>query len=169
MKICRAASADYLLSTSLGQPTFIGSTSSLPCFHLLSEAYLYAATACVQNACHRTNHKGRGPKMPALAVALGVGLATSGNSGSVTDEARIGGENQFLIYGVQLGFLGMFLYILLLGFSISRSIQVFRQTENVMTARIAFTAAAAKRAECCLRGKTARASCALSCTFGGAE
>jgi hypothetical protein len=75
---------------------------------------------------------------------LGVGLAMSGNSGSVTDEARIGGENQFLIYGVQLGFLGMFLYSLLLGFSISRSIQVFRLTENVMTARIAFTAAAVK-------------------------
>ena len=75
---------------------------------------------------------------------LGVGLATSGNSGSVTDEARIGGENQFLIYGVQLGFLGMFLYILLLGFSISRSIRVFRLTENVMTARIAFTAATVK-------------------------
>jgi hypothetical protein len=75
---------------------------------------------------------------------LGVGLAMSGNSGTVTDEARIGGENQFLIYGVQLGFLGMFLYILLLGFSISRSIRVFRGTENLMTARIAFTAAAVK-------------------------
>jgi hypothetical protein len=75
---------------------------------------------------------------------LGVGLAMSGNSGSVTDEARIGGENQFLIYGVQMGFLGMFLYIILLGFSISRSIRVFRLTENVMTARIAFTAAAVK-------------------------
>ena len=75
---------------------------------------------------------------------LGVGLATSGNSGTVTDEVRIGGENQFLIYGVQLGFLGMILYILLLGFSISRSIRVFRQTENLMTARIAFTAAATK-------------------------
>jgi hypothetical protein len=75
---------------------------------------------------------------------LGVGLAMSGNSGTVTDEARIGGENQFLIYGVQLGFIGMFLYILLLGFSISRSIRVFRGTENLMTARIAFTAAAVK-------------------------
>jgi hypothetical protein len=75
---------------------------------------------------------------------LGVGLAMSGNSGTVTDEARIGGENQFLIYGVQLGFIGMFLYILLLGFSISRSIRVFRLTENLMTARIAFTAAAVK-------------------------
>jgi hypothetical protein len=75
---------------------------------------------------------------------FGVGLAKSGNSGTVTDEARIGGENQFLIYGVQLGFIGMFLYILILGFSISRSIRVFRLTENVMTARLAFTAAAVK-------------------------
>lgn len=75
---------------------------------------------------------------------FGVGLAMSGNSGSVTDEVRIGGENQFLIYGVQLGFIGMFLYILILGFSISRSIRVFRLTENVMTARLAFTAAAVK-------------------------
>lgn len=75
---------------------------------------------------------------------LGVGLAMSGNSGSVTDEARIGGENQFLIYGVQLGFLGMFLYILALGFAIGQSIKVFRNTENIMTARIAFTAAAVK-------------------------
>jgi hypothetical protein len=75
---------------------------------------------------------------------FGVGLAMSGNSGSVTDEVRIGGENQFLIYGVQLGFIGMFLYILILGFSISRSIRVFRLTENLMTARLAFTAAAVK-------------------------
>ncbi len=75
---------------------------------------------------------------------LGVGLAMIGSSGSVDAETKIGGENQYLIYGVQLGFLGMFLYILLLGFSISRSIRVFRLTENLMTARIAFTAAAVK-------------------------
>ena len=75
---------------------------------------------------------------------FGVGLAMSGNSGSVTDEVRVGGENQFLIYGVQLGFLGMFLYILLLGYSITRSIRVFRLTDNVMSARLAFTGAAVK-------------------------
>ena len=75
---------------------------------------------------------------------LGVGLAMIGSSGSIDAESKIGGENQYLIYGVQLGFLGMFLYILLLGFSISRSIRVFRLTENIMTARIAFTAAAVK-------------------------
>lgn len=75
---------------------------------------------------------------------FGVGLAMSGNSGSVSEEARIGGENQFLIYGVQMGFLGMVLYILLLGFSIGKSIKVFRLTDNVMSARVAFTAAAVK-------------------------
>ena len=36
---------------------------------------LYAATVCVPYACHQTNHKGRGPKTPTLAVALGIGLA----------------------------------------------------------------------------------------------
>lgn len=75
---------------------------------------------------------------------FGVGLAMSGNAGSVTDELRIGGENQFLIYGVQLGWIGMIIYILLLTFAIIHSIRVFRNTENVMTARIAFTGAAAK-------------------------
>ncbi|GAB2617694.1 O-antigen ligase family protein [Belliella aquatica] len=75
---------------------------------------------------------------------LGVGLAMSGNAGSVTDDLRIGGENQFLIYGVQLGWIGMIIYILLLTFSIIHSIRVFRNTDNVMTARVAFTGAAAK-------------------------
>ena len=36
---------------------------------------LYAATVCVPYTCHQTNHKGRGPKTPTLAVALGMGLA----------------------------------------------------------------------------------------------
>jgi hypothetical protein len=75
---------------------------------------------------------------------LGIGLAMSGNAGSVTDELRVGGENQFLIYGVQLGWIGMFIYIFLLAFSVLHSIRVFRTTENLMTARIAFTGAAAK-------------------------
>jgi hypothetical protein len=75
---------------------------------------------------------------------LGIGLAMSGNAGSVTDELRVGGENQFLIYGVQLGWIGMLIYISLLAFSVFRSIKVFRNTDNLMTARIAFTGAAAK-------------------------
>lgn len=75
---------------------------------------------------------------------LGVGLAMSGNLGSVEDSNRIGGENQFLIYGVQLGVAGMLIYILLLAIGIRQSVKIFRKTDNLMTARIAFTAAAVK-------------------------
>lgn len=75
---------------------------------------------------------------------LGIGLAMSGNLGSVTDELRVSGENQFLIYGVQLGFIGLALYILMLYFAISHSIKVFREADNVMTARIAFIGATVK-------------------------
>ncbi len=79
-----------------------------------------------------------------IANPLGIGLAMSGNVGSVEDDLRVGGENQFLIYGVQLGWIGMFIYILLLAYGILTSLKVFNQTDNVMTARIAFVAAAVK-------------------------
>lgn len=74
----------------------------------------------------------------------GIGLAMSGNAGSVTDELRVGGENQFLIYGVQLGWLGMMLYILALGSGVILSLRVFHQTENLMHARLAFVGAVVK-------------------------
>jgi len=75
---------------------------------------------------------------------LGLGLAMSGNFGSVTDELRVGGENQFLIFGVQLGWLGMFLYVLLLFYSIYYSIKTFYLTSNTMDARVAFVAGTVK-------------------------
>jgi len=75
---------------------------------------------------------------------LGIGLAMSGNAGSVSDELRVGGENQFLIYGVQLGWLGMILYVLTLASSIILSLRVFYRSDNTMEARIAFVAAAVK-------------------------
>ncbi|MCH7407960.1 O-antigen ligase family protein [Belliella sp. DSM 111904] len=79
-----------------------------------------------------------------IAQPLGVGLAMSGSVGSVDEELKIGGENQFLIYGVQLGWIGMLIYILLLGYSIVHSVKVFKTNNNLMTSRIAFTGAAAK-------------------------
>jgi len=79
-----------------------------------------------------------------VANPLGIGLAMSGNAGSVTNELRIGGENQFLIYGVQLGWIGMLLYILVLASGVILSLRVFYQTENRMTARLAFVAASVK-------------------------
>ncbi|WP_317172741.1 O-antigen ligase family protein [Echinicola salinicaeni] len=79
-----------------------------------------------------------------LVAPLGSGLATSGNVGSVSDELRIGGENQFLVFGVQLGFLGMFLYILILGMGVWTGIKVFRNSQNTHIARVAFIAATVK-------------------------
>ncbi|MDI1323962.1 MAG: O-antigen ligase domain-containing protein [Algoriphagus sp.] len=75
---------------------------------------------------------------------FGIGLAMSGNVGSVTDELRVGGENQFLIYGVQLGWIGMILYILMLASGVILSLRVFYRTEELMTARLAFVGAAVK-------------------------
>ena len=74
----------------------------------------------------------------------GIGLAMSGNSGSVEEDVRVGGESQFLIYGVQLGFLGMILYITVLSVGISKSLTVFRKSKEVNKARIAFVAAVTK-------------------------
>lgn len=79
-----------------------------------------------------------------IANPLGIGLAMSGNAGSVADEVRVGGENQFLIYGVQMGWLGMMLYILTLATGVILSLRVFYHTENTMTARIAFVGAVTK-------------------------
>ena len=38
----------------------------------------------------------------------------SGNAGGVDQSIKIGGENQFLIFGVQMGILTMILYMLIL-------------------------------------------------------
>lgn len=79
-----------------------------------------------------------------IANPEGLGLAMSGNTGSVEDEVRVGGENQFLIYGVQLGVLGMLLYILVLGIGIYKSLLVFRHSKDNSVARVAFVAATTK-------------------------
>jgi hypothetical protein len=79
-----------------------------------------------------------------VANPLGIGLAMSGNFGSVTDELRVGGENQFLIYGVQLGWIGMMLYIGTLATGVIVSLRVFYRTENLSAARIAFVGAVTK-------------------------
>lgn len=74
----------------------------------------------------------------------GIGLAMSGNIGSVTDDLRVGGENQFLIFGVQLGWLGMMLYIFTLFSGIVLSLRTFYQTQDKMIARIAFVGSVTK-------------------------
>lgn len=79
-----------------------------------------------------------------VANPFGIGLAMSGNAGSVSDAVRVGGENQFLIYGVQLGWLGMLLYVLSLATGVVLSLRVFYRTTNTMTARLAFVGAVTK-------------------------
>ncbi|UZD21373.1 O-antigen ligase family protein [Algoriphagus halophytocola] len=79
-----------------------------------------------------------------LSNPLGIGLAMSGNFGSVSDELRVGGENQFLIYGVQLGWVGMLLYIGTLFSGIRNAIFVFKNSENLNIARMAFVAGTVK-------------------------
>ncbi|WP_289031861.1 O-antigen ligase family protein [uncultured Algoriphagus sp.] len=79
-----------------------------------------------------------------IANPLGIGLAMSGNAGSVTDELRVGGENQFLIYGVQFGWIGMLLYMLVIASGVILSLRVFYGTDSTPKARIAFVGAATK-------------------------
>jgi hypothetical protein len=61
-----------------------------------------------------------------IAHPMGIGLATSGNAGGVEADIKVGGENQFLIMGVQLGVIGMFLYISMIIAGIVRAWQAYR-------------------------------------------
>ena len=56
---------------------------------------------------------------------LGSGLGTSGNSLSVDDQISVGGENQFIIIGVQMGLIGLINYIGLIYYSIRNSYKLF--------------------------------------------
>ena len=61
---------------------------------------------------------------------LGIGLAMSGNASGVDQAIKVGGENQFLIFGVQMGFLSIILYTLILFFIITRSYKVYLKNLN---------------------------------------
>jgi len=60
-----------------------------------------------------------------LDTPLGHGLGTSGTIGARFDN-KTGGENQFVINGVQLGILGLLLYLLIIWESIRKNLQLFR-------------------------------------------
>ncbi|SIS61105.1 O-antigen ligase family protein [Belliella pelovolcani] len=79
-----------------------------------------------------------------ISNPMGIGLATSGNIGAVDEELRVGGENQFLVFGVQIGWIGMILYILMLFGSIVYCYKAFGQLKNTGEARIAFIATTVK-------------------------
>lgn len=79
-----------------------------------------------------------------MAAPQGIGLAMSGNARGVISSLSIGGENQFIIFGVQLGVFGLFLYCLLLLLSIVMSLRAYRISEVKKDKVIPFVAAAAK-------------------------
>ena len=61
---------------------------------------------------------------------LGIGLAMSGNASGVDQAIKVGGENQFLIFGVQMGVLSIITYALILFFVIKRSCKVYYLSSN---------------------------------------
>ena len=75
---------------------------------------------------------------------FGVGLAMSGNAGGVDQSIKIGGENQFLIFGVQMGILTMILYMLILFKVISNSINTYRISKNNIIKHISFIVSCTK-------------------------
>jgi hypothetical protein len=78
---------------------------------------------------------------------LGIGLGTSGNIGAMSDvagEDSIGGENQYFIYGVQLGIVGMLLYVMSLFFVIFHSVRLYNRSNAFWKKNIAMSAAVVK-------------------------
>jgi len=61
---------------------------------------------------------------------LGIGLAMSGNASVVDQAIKVGGENQFLIFGVQMGVISVVIYVLILFYIIKRSLYVYLNTSN---------------------------------------
>jgi len=79
-----------------------------------------------------------------LLHPMGIGLAMSGNGNGVDQALKISGENQFLIYGVQMGFLGLFIYISMLFKAIKDSLKVFKHSSKQHIRSISYVAAATK-------------------------
>ncbi len=75
---------------------------------------------------------------------LGIGLAMSGNAGGVDQTIKIGGENQFLIFGIQMGVLTMLVYMIILFKVISNSVSVYRKAKNEINKHISFIVSCTK-------------------------
>lgn len=79
-----------------------------------------------------------------VSSPFGIGLGTSGNAGGVENDMKIGGENQFIIFGVQLGLPFLVLYISLLISSIYLCVRSYKMAENMTEKAIPFIAATFK-------------------------
>lgn len=65
-----------------------------------------------------------------IANPLGYGLGSSGKAVLKTGGEMIGGENQYIIYAVQLGVVGLVLYLAILIMSIKNSIKAYRLNQD---------------------------------------
>ena len=79
-----------------------------------------------------------------LKNPMGIGLAMSGNASGVDQSLKISGENQFLIYGVQMGFLGLLIYTAILFKGIKDCLKVFKHSSIQHVQSISYVAAATK-------------------------
>ena len=75
---------------------------------------------------------------------FGVGLAMSGNASGVDQSIKIGGENQFLIYGVQMGVIAVLLYLLIIVKSIVNSVITYKRNISDSHRSISFITACIK-------------------------
>ena len=55
----------------------------------------------------------------------------SGNASGVDQSIKIGGENQFLIYGVQMGIISLVLYLVILIKAIYNSAKLYIKSNNI--------------------------------------
>ena len=69
---------------------------------------------------------------------FGVGLGMSGNAYGIDQTIKISGENQFLIYGVQMGILSLILYLMILFYGIKHAMIVYFQSKDFQKKSLAF-------------------------------
>lgn len=74
----------------------------------------------------------------------GIGLAMSGNAGGVDQSLKVGGENQFLIFGVQMGIIAIIIYSVILLTVIIRSLKLYVDTKDLKHKHISFIVACTK-------------------------
>ena len=79
-----------------------------------------------------------------LENPLGIGLAMSGNAGGVDQSLKVGGENQFLIFGVQMGIISIIIYSMILLIVIIRSLKLYEDTKDLKHKHISFIVACTK-------------------------
>lgn len=75
---------------------------------------------------------------------MGIGLGMSGNASGVEKELMVGGENQYLIYGVQMGIIGALLYMAMLFFGMRNAWRAFRMARSREESVVSFVAASVK-------------------------